>query len=82
VLISSVLGLMLGISLFRLLSLINFSFIPAAGLFLEGGHLRFSLDPKTLVANVGLMLAAALFAAWGPSRQAAHIVPADALRNS
>ena len=81
-LISSFAGLVFGILLFRLLALIDLSFIPAAGMFLERGHLRFSLNPLVMLLNLGVLVTAALLAAWGPSRHAARIEPAQALRSA
>lgn len=78
---ASILGLILGILLFRIISLFDFTFVPAAGLFLEQGRMRFELNLKTVLLNLGLMVSSALFAVWGPAQKAARIDPAEALRS-
>lgn len=80
--ISSFVGLLLGVLLFRLLSLVDLSFIPASGLFLEKGRIRFLLNPVILLVNISVIVASAVVAAWGPSTHAARIEPAEALRST
>ena len=81
-LVSSAVGLLVGLAALRLLSLIDLSSLPAAGMFLEAGHLRFRLDSRLVLANGALMVGAALLAAWGPANRAAGIKPADAMRRA
>jgi ABC-type lipoprotein release transport system permease subunit len=81
-LVSSLVGFILGYVLLRILAIFNFSFIPAAGMFLKGGHFLFILDPRLVLTNVVTMVVAAVFAAFTPSNHAAHIAPAAAMRNN
>jgi len=75
-------GLALGILLLRLLTGVDFSNFPAAGLILERGRLRFSLNALTTAVNGAVMICAALAAAFGPARKAAAISPAAAMRTT
>lgn len=80
--VSSMVGLFFGILTLYFFSTIDFSSVPAAGMFLEGGHLYFHLYLGTVLANCILMGIAAVGAAWGPANHAANIRPADAMRNA
>jgi putative ABC transport system permease protein len=80
--LSSLVGLALALGLLKIISWMNLSFIPGSGLFLEGGRLRMSLSLSMTAANGGLMLLAAVLAAWGPARKAGSIRPADAMRSA
>jgi len=77
---ASAMGLALGIILLYGLTRLDLSFVPAAGLFLEGGNLRFRLSIPIIFANFGIMTSATLLAAWGPANKAARISPAEAMR--
>lgn len=81
-LISSFIGLIVGFLMLWLLTQLDLTFIPAAGMFLEGGHLRFSLDPRIAGANIAIMLCATVLAVWGPSGRASHVEPAEAMRSA
>ena len=81
-LVSSAVGLLVGLAALRLLSILDLSALPAAGMFLEAGHLRFRLDYRLILANGCLMVGAAVIAAWGPANRAAGIKPADAMRGA
>jgi len=80
-LLSSALGLLVGLVALRILSLVDLSSLPAAGMFLEAGHLRFQFDNRLGLVNGGLMIGAAVLAAWDPANRAANINPADAMRS-
>jgi putative ABC transport system permease protein len=53
----------------------------ALNLFLDGGKLRFEPDFSPLVLAMLVIFGTGLLAAWRPSRQAANLLPADALRH-
>ena len=78
---ASLFGLALGILLLYGITRLDLSAIPAAGLFLEGGRLRFHLDFSMVAVNILVMAAAALSAAWGPANKAARISPVEAMRS-
>lgn len=79
---SSLAGFIVAILALWGISALDFSFIPAAGLILESGHIRVSLHPRIVLANLALMIAAAVVAAWGPAAKASHIAPAEAMRSN
>jgi putative ABC transport system permease protein len=78
--LASIVGLILGSVILILISLIDFGFLPAAGLFTNSGRLGFSLDIGIISGNVIAMTVAVMCAALGPARNAGKIAPVDALR--
>jgi len=80
-LMASAAGLVLGVVMLRFLGLFSFASIPVAGLFTDRGHLAFYLEPAVIWINLAIMTSGVLAAALGPSYRAAHIRPADAMRN-
>lgn len=80
-LVSSFAGFLATIAAMLLLATVDLSFLPAAGLFLENGHFRASPRPILVTANLALMIAAAVVAAWGPAAKAARVPPAHAMRS-
>ena len=80
-LLSSAAGFCLGLLILRVLSMLDLSSLPAAGMFLSAGRLRSRLDAAVALFNSLLMIAAVLFAAWGPARRAGNIRPVDAMRS-
>ncbi len=79
---SSAVGLLLGLAALRILSYLDFSFLPGSGLFLESGRLRFELNGTVVLGNGAMMAAAAVIAAWGPAKKAGRIRPAEAMRSA
>jgi len=79
---ASVVGLAVGAAAARGLALIDLSGIPAAGLVTERGRLRFGLNGAAAALNLAAMALAAVAAALGPSRKAAAIPPAAAMRKA
>ncbi len=77
---ASVVGLVCGIAALRLLGLVDFSAIAAAGMFTEGGRLGYFIDPASTAFNLGAMVFAVMLAALGPARKAGAIRPVDAMR--
>jgi ABC-type lipoprotein release transport system permease subunit len=77
---SSAVGLAASGLLLALFSALDLSFVPAAGLFLENGHLRAHIHPRAAAVIGALMLGAALAASWGPAAKAARVPPAQAMR--
>ncbi|MBN2873826.1 MAG: ABC transporter permease [Spirochaetales bacterium] len=80
--IASGVGLALGLAVLQALRALSFDAIPAAGLFTDQGRLSYAMKPGVLWTNLAIMTTAVLAAALGPSRHAATIRPADAMRDN
>jgi putative ABC transport system permease protein len=77
---ASIMGLLCGVGILRIIGLIDFSAIAAAGMFTEGGRFSFFVEPKSTSLNFLAMIIAVMLAAIGPARKAGSIRPVDAMR--
>jgi putative ABC transport system permease protein len=73
-------GAILGLVALNGISLLTFDSITELSLFLDNGHLGFTVDGWILVASILTVLAFTLAAALIPARKAARMEPAQALR--
>lgn len=73
-------GVIVGYLAMGILSLFNFGTDNMFSLFLDGGHLSFNLVPLRVLFNLLIIALITLLAAFFPSRSAAKLHPADALR--
>jgi putative ABC transport system permease protein len=71
---ASLAGLAFGTIALRLIGLIDFSVIAAAGMFTEGGRLGYYLGSRSTIVNLAAMVAAVMIAAFGPARGAGRIL--------
>jgi putative ABC transport system permease protein len=79
--IASGLGLAVAFGFLRLLSLADFSFIPAFDIFLRDGRISASISLRSAAAVFGVVGATAMLAAGGAAGRAASVEPAIALRS-
>lgn len=75
---ASAMGLIVGIGFLSALSLVSFP--PSLDMFLTRGHLAWALDPLNTLGAFVIVCLSALFAALVPARNAAKIMPMDAMR--
>ena len=73
-------GTLLGVIALNILSLFRFDTFTELSLFLDGGHLGFTISPVLLFGSVFVVIVFTLLAALIPARKAAKMEPAQALR--
>ena len=75
-------GLVLAAVAMLVLSQLNLDNDSPLQFFLDDGRLTFAVPPLSMAANVAILLALSLLAAFIPARRAARMDPAVALRSS
>ena len=73
-------GILLALIIMGVVSLINFGMNSALFIILKNGHMTFSLPLLRTIANIVIVTALTLAAAFFPARNAARLDPAVALR--
>ena len=73
-------GAIIGLLALKGISFLTFNSFTELSLFLDAGHLGFTVDGWLLVASILTVLAFTLLAALIPARKAARMEPAQALR--
>ena len=73
-------GFVISLLFMKLVSMIDISGIPGAGLFTERGLLKPHMKPELVCITLIMMLIAVLIAAFGPANKASKMAPVDALR--
>jgi putative ABC transport system permease protein len=79
--IGTIPGTVLGFIVLNVIKLFRFDSISELGLFLDNGHIGYSVSIGTLVFSILLVIGFTLIAALLPSRRAAKMEPAQALRS-
>ncbi len=73
-------GALLGVGLLNILHLFEFSAFTELSLFLDGGHLSYTVSPALLAGSFVTVIVFTLLAALLPANRAARMEPAQALR--
>jgi len=73
-------GALLGVGLLNLVHLFEFSAFTELSLFLDGGHLSYTVSPALLAGSFITVIVFTLLAALLPANRAAKMEPAQALR--
>jgi putative ABC transport system permease protein len=81
-LLGALIGLVLAGIAMLVLSQLNLDTDSPLQFFLDDGRLTFAVPPLSMAANVAILLALSLLAAFIPARRAARMDPAVALRSS
>ena len=81
-LLGALAGLVLAAAAMLVLSQLNLDSDSPLQFFLDAGRLTFAVPPLSMAANVAILLALSLLAAFIPARRAARMDPAVALRSS
>ena len=81
-LLGALAGLVLAAVAMLVLSQLNLDNDSPLQFFLDAGRLTFAVPPLSMAANVAILLALSLLAAFIPARRAARMDPAVALRSS
>jgi putative ABC transport system permease protein len=78
--VGSLPGAVLGVIVLNIVSLLRFDAFTELALFLDNGHIGFSIDPGMFIASIAIVIVFTLLAALMPARKAAKMEPAQALR--
>ncbi len=77
---SSLVGFLLAIVTLLTTNVFTLTGNPAVNMFTEYNKLQYTILPENILVNLILITVSVLLAVWNPSRQAATIAPAEALR--
>lgn len=78
--VGSLPGVLLGVITLNVISLFRFDAFTELALFLDNGHIGYTISPAMLVGSIAIVIVFTLLAALMPARKAAKMEPAHALR--
>jgi ABC-type lipoprotein release transport system permease subunit len=79
--LSCIVGILAGILVMQILSMITFNSSSALSMILKNKHLFFKLDPASIFGNLILILAITGITAYFPAKRAASLSAVEALRH-